>query len=484
MSCAAVPRIRLIPRWEAGRPDDANGPIANGLMGYDRVPKSGIVQTNYGKDRITRFQADRIAIVTAATSKHSLDTFLGLAGGIEPSRRHLGVVQPKGVVLGRIPAAPTFHPGFLAAPSRRVSSPVKIAIIAHLKFPIAQPFSGGLEMHTHFLASALRARGHSVTLYASEGSQADLGLVAVCPPTGTAFDAASALAIDRLEGQAYETIMDAVARGGFDIVHNNSLHPLPLLRAPEIGAPMVTALHTPPFEPFCEGVRARAYDMTFAAVSDSLAAEWCDVIPRPLLIGNGIDLDAFAFNPRPKDPPHAIWTGRLVPEKGPHLAIDAARAAGLPLVFAGPRSDPAYWDSMIAPRLGPDVTYLGHLSHADLARRVGEAHVTLCSPRWEEPFGLVVAESLACGTPVAAFGRGAIPDILDGSCGVLAKADDVADLGRAVAEAIGLERQACRRRAEQLFDANIMTDRYEALYAEEIRLAAPSPLRAHLLDEA
>lgn len=432
----------------------------------------------------TRIPADRIAIVTAATSMHSFDPSTAPAAGIDPGRRHLGVVQPRGSVLGRALAKPALHAGLAPSPIRHAGRSLKIAIIAHLKYPIAQPFPGGLEMHTHFLANALRARGHDVTLYASEGSQADLGLVAVCPPTGSAFDEASAARIDHLEGRAYASIMDAVAKGGFDIVHNNSLHPLPLLRANEAGAPMVTALHTPPFEPFVQGVRARAHDMTFAAVSQSLADEWCDVIPRPLLIGNGIDLDAFAFNPRPKDPPHAIWTGRLVPEKGPHLAIDAARAAGLPLVFAGPRSDPAYWDGMIAPRLGPDVTYLGHLSHADLARRVGEAHVTLCSPRWEEPFGLVVAESLACGTPVAAFGRGAIPDILDAACGVLAKADDVADLGRAVTEAIRLERHACRRRAEHLFDANVMTDHYETLYHAEIRLAAPAPLHAHALDEA
>lgn len=422
--------------------------------------------------------------MTAATSKHSFDTLIGPATGLDPIRRQLGAAQPKSSVLGRTLAKPALHAGFAPSSSRDVANPVKIAIIAHLKYPIAQPFSGGLEMHTHFLASALRARGHHVTLFASEGSQADLGLVPVCAPTGSAFDEASSARIDLLERHAYDSIMDAVAKGGFDIVHNNSLHPLPLLRAHEVAAPMVTALHTPPFEPFVQGVVARAHDMTFAAVSKSLAEEWCTVLPRPLVIGNGIDLEAFAFNAQPAGPPHAIWTGRIVPEKGPHLAIDAARASGLPLVFAGPQSDPAYWDSMIAPRLGADVTYLGHLSHADLARRVGEAHVTLCSPRWEEPFGLVVAESLACGTPVAAFGRGAIPDILDASCGVLARADDVADLGRAVSEAVGLERLACRRRAEHLFDANVMTDRYETLYRAEMRHAAPTVLHARALGEA
>lgn len=351
---------------------------------------------------------------------------------------------------------------------------MKIAVIAHLKYPIAQPFSGGLEMHTHFLACALQTRGHAVTLFASSGSQAACRVVPVCPPTGSALDDASEALIDAQEHEAYTAIMDAVADGDFDLVHNNSLHSLPLLRAAELSVPMVTALHTPPFEPFVRGVKARAEEMTFAVVSETLGAEWSPILRETLVIGNGIDLDAFAYQPKASGRPHAIWTGRLVPEKGPHLAIDAARAAGLPLVFAGPVSSAAYWTEEILPRLGPDVTYLGHLSHKELAQRVGEAHVAICTPRWEEPFGLVVAEAIACGTPVAAFARGAIPDILDGSCGALALADDVADLGRAIQVAVGLDRHACRRRAEHLFDANTMTDRYEALYrAEILRFATP-----------
>jgi glycosyltransferase involved in cell wall biosynthesis len=142
------------------------------------------------------------------------------------------------------------------------------------------------------------------------------------------------------------------------------------------------------------------------------------------------------------------------------------------LEFAGPRSNPAYWDAEIAPRLGPDVTYLGHLGHDDLAARVGEAHVALCTPRWEEPFGLVLAEFLACGTPVAAFRRGAIPDILDAASGVLAEADDVADLGRALTRALRLNRADCRARAEHLFDADTMTAHYLDLYAVELQRAA------------
>ncbi|MFD0938691.1 glycosyltransferase, partial [Methylobacterium trifolii] len=303
---------------------------------------------------------------------------------------------------------------------------MKIALLAHLKYPIGQPYAGGLEMHTHLLAQVLKRRGHDVTLFASHGSDPALNPVLVCAPTGDALqDPEREAEIDRAELAAYRTMMDAVARGGFDLVHNNSLHDLPLRESARLDMPWVTVLHTPPFESLAGGVRAAAADMTFLAVSATLAREWQDLVPASV-VGNGIDLSTFAYNSEPDAPAYAFWSGRIVPEKGLHLAIDGARASGLPLVFAGPRLNPAYWEAEIAPRLGPDLTHLGHLSHRDLARHLGRARVAIVSPRWEEPFGLVVAEALSCGTPVAAFHRGAMPDILDRSCGRLARPDDAA----------------------------------------------------------
>ncbi|MEQ4598141.1 MAG: glycosyltransferase, partial [Methylobacteriaceae bacterium] len=167
---------------------------------------------------------------------------------------------------------------------------MKIAVIAHLKFPIGQPYLGGLEMHTHHLAGALRARGHRVTLFASEGSDPALVPNPVCPPTGDALgDPVACERIERAELAAYERIMEAVARGGFDIVHNNSLHDLPLRASHTLPVPMTTALHTPPFESLAEGVRAAKPGMIFAAVSPSLAQEWQPLVPDARVIGNGID---------------------------------------------------------------------------------------------------------------------------------------------------------------------------------------------------
>ena len=334
---------------------------------------------------------------------------------------------------------------------------MKIAIVSHLKFPIAQPFSGGLELHTHLVAARLKARGHDVTLFASRGSDPTLGTVGICDPTGTDCD-------DAVESAAYLTIMAQVAAGGFDVVHNNSLHVLPLRASRDLAAPMMSVLHTPPFDPYVDGIRDRDPAMPILAVSRSLAEEWRGIVPAAQVVVNGIDLGAFAFRPAAAEEGYAFWSGRIVPEKGLHLAIDAAREASLPLLFAGPRSSESYWRGEIAPRLWDGARYLGHLAQSDLSRWLGGARVALVSPRWEEPFGLVVAEALACGTPVAGFRRGALPDILDGETGRLADADDPHDLARAAREASCLDRAACRRRAETLFDAERMIDAYEAVF--------------------
>lgn len=360
---------------------------------------------------------------------------------------------------------------------------VKIAVLAHLKYPIGQPYAGGLEMHTHLLTVALKRCGHEVTLFASRGSDPDIAPVMLCDPTGDALeDPEREDAIDRAEHDAYRRMMDMVAVGGFDLVHNNALHDLPLRESARLGIPFVTVLHTPPFESLVGGVVAADPTMAFLAVSPSLAQEWSGIVPGAQVVGNGVDLSTFAFEQTPDDPPHAFWSGRIVPEKGLHLAIDAARAAGLPLDFAGPKLNPAYWDAEIAPRLGPDLRHLGHLSHRDLARHIGRARVAIVSPRWEEPFGLVVAEALACGTPVAAFRRGAMPDILDASCGCLAAPDDAEDLARAIRGAADLSRRACRDRAEALYDAEAMTERYLEVYDRVLALhaarAQPSLRRA------
>ncbi len=350
---------------------------------------------------------------------------------------------------------------------------LRIGIIAHLRHPIAEPFAGGLEMHTHLLARALRDRGHAVTIFASSHSDERLGLEAICSETAlAAVGTTEATDVTFFkEHHAYLSLMNALRHRDFDVIHNNSLHYLPVTLADSLPMPVVTTLHTPPFCWLESGVRlCSARNHAFAAVSRSVAALWSHVTNLDEVILNGIDLENFAFRPKADDAGYLVWYGRIVPEKGLHFAIDAARLIGLPLRIAGPILDPEYFRTCIAPKLGPDAMHVGHLAHVELARLVGGARAFLCTPMWDEPYGLVVAEALACGVPVAAFERGAVPEIIDRSCGVLAAPDDVASLAAAGLAALALDRRDCRRRAERICEARRMVDEYEELYRRRIAL--------------
>ncbi len=358
---------------------------------------------------------------------------------------------------------------------------MRIGIIAHLKHPIREPFSGGLEMHTHLLATKLRGRGHDVTVFASTESSKTLGVEPICSRTALDVfgkDEAEDVAFFK-EHHAYLTLMNKLRSSHFDIIHNNSLHYLPIVMADALPMPMVTTLHTPPFKWLASGVRiAGGKHLRLVAVSDAIRREWADVAVAQEVISNGVDLTRFRFHPLPAAEPYLVWYGRIVPEKGLHHAIDAARLTGLPLRFAGPLLDADYFAEQIRPRLGDDTLYMGHLNHDDLSALVGGARAFLCTPCWEEPYGLVVAEALACGVPVAAFARGAVPMILTASSGALAEPDDPRSLARAARTALTLRRADCRQRAETFCDADVMVDGYEATYRRMLSADAPDHIAA------
>lgn len=349
---------------------------------------------------------------------------------------------------------------------------LRIGIIAHLKFPISEPFAGGLEMHTHLLATKLRSRGHDVVVFASTRSSEAIGVEPICSQTALDKfgDEESEETAFFKEHHAYLTLMNRLRTSQFDIIHNNSLHYIPIVMSDALPMPMITTLHTPPFKWLASGVQiAGGQNLRLVAVSEAMRQMWADVASAKEVILNGVDLARFKFWPQPDELPYLVWYGRIVPEKGLHLAMDAARLCGMPLRFAGPILDAKYYDDEIQPRLGDDTIYTGHLDHEELANLIGGARAFLCTPCWEEPYGLVVAEALACGVPVAAFSRGAIPTILTPACGALAAPDDVASLSRAVLTAMNLKRADCRLRAETFCDADRMVDHYEEIYDEALR---------------
>ena len=347
---------------------------------------------------------------------------------------------------------------------------MRICLIASSRFPICEPFAGGLEALTHGLAGELTRRGHEVALFAAPGSDRALPVETLDLPRFVPSDAARADVQAQpeqwlTEHHAYLGLMlDLLGPGAtrFDVVHNNSLHHLPVAMAPALGVPMLTTLHTPPV-PWLESAVALAPDGSrFAAVSRFTAASWAHATPSVVVL-NGVDVGSYPFGPGGGP---AVWTGRIVPEKAPHEAIEAARLAGLPLVLAGPVFDRAYFERRVVPLLGGPVTYVGHLGGRGLRELLARASIAVVTPNWDEPYGLVAAEAMACGTPVAAYARGALPEIVAPGTGVLSPPGDVARLAGAMLEALTCDRVVVRAHAERACSLGRMVDDYERLYAE------------------
>ena len=380
---------------------------------------------------------------------------------------------------------------------------MKIAIVGLLHHPISEPFAGGMESHTWWLAKRLIDRGHEVTLFASGDSDPNIGL---SPCIEQAFathpQAQTILGRQACNMSAYASVIRKICQGEFDIVHNNALHPFLLLSAADLPIPMLTVLHTPPYPELSAAItyaiaRNRSGKLGITAVSKSLEKEWSALVSADVVY-NGIDVESWPFieqvpeqqTPEQQAPEQqvpeqqapeqqALWYGRIVPEKAPHLAIQAAIQAGYHIRFAGPIANSDYFTEFVEPLMQhPQVEYLGHLSHCEIKRLFANTHVFVNTPMWEEPYGFVYAEALATGTPVATFDSGAAGEILDARSGVTVKEKTVEALAGAIVQAAKLSRKDCRQRAETFCHVDIMIKGYERLYRKLLRRQRRYALRS------
>ena len=272
---------------------------------------------------------------------------------------------------------------------------------------------------------------------------------------------------------AYTSAIRYICEGDFDVIHNNALHPFLLSIAADLPTPMLAVLHTPVYKELAAAVqyaseRNTTSRLAAVSVSESLAEEWTPFIDSDTVY-NGIEVERWPFL-QGEPTGDALWYGRIVPEKAPHFAIQAALKAGYAIEIAGPISDQTYFTNRIEPLIdGHTVRYLGHLRHSRIKQALSRARVFLNTSVWEEPYGFVYAEALASGTPVATFESGAAREILTEECGVIASDRTVEALSMAVAKAVNLSRAACRERAMTFCHIDTMIAGYEHRYQQLIR---------------
>ncbi|WP_082614108.1 glycosyltransferase [Mycobacterium sp. Root265] len=304
---------------------------------------------------------------------------------------------------------------------------MRIAVIGPARHPVAEPYAGGQERFTAILIRGLRDRGHDIELWARAGTTPaladDLHVMPDTPDLSTiASDDPNMPEPDFLDDQvAYlAAIRDLLNRNDIDAVLNQSLHQLPLALSSALRVPMITTLHTPPF-PWMEiGAWLAGPASHLVAVSAALRDQW-ETLRGVRVIHNGVDPARFPVGPGGED---LAWAGRLTPEKGADIAIAAAARSGRRLRLAGPVSDIGWFDGVIRPMLGSRVEYVGALGDDELAEFYGHSAATLVTPRWEEPFCLVAAESQMCGTPVVGLRRGGLAEVVMLPGGVLVAAGD------------------------------------------------------------
>ena len=332
---------------------------------------------------------------------------------------------------------------------------MKIALLGPVAWRTPPRHYGPWELVTSLIAEGLVARGVDVTLFATQDSVTTARLEGICP-RGYAEDPS-------MDGRVWEAlhVSHAFGRSGeFDLVHSH-LDWLPLAFSRYCHAPLLTTIH---------GFSDRRILPAYAAAASSyVAISHADRVPEldyVATVHHGIDLDALPFSPAGGD--DLVVLGRIHPDKGTGDAIEIARRAGRRLVIAGIVQHEEYFAAQVAPHVDGDrVVYLGSVGAVERAEVLGGALALLHPIAFDEPFGLSVVESMATGTPVIAYPRGSMPEIVDeGVTGFLV--EDPPAAAAAVSRAGTLDRAEVHRVARRRFAVARMVDDYLAVYAQLI----------------
>lgn len=345
---------------------------------------------------------------------------------------------------------------------------MKIGMIAPPWFPIPPTGYGGIELVVSLLTEELVARGHDVTLFAPPTSRTSARLVSgfdELAPVGAIADI-----YNRAKKFPILHALTAMKMGAeFDIIHDHSGDVAAALGAMLGGKPpIVHTLHGQwgPPDSFARAFWAHLHNqINLVAISERQRAD-NDSVRYHSLVYNGIDLDAYPFQSNKDD--YLVYIGRANHEKLPTRAIEIAREAGMPLQMIAKRSEEheqKYWNDNVVPLLGDDITVHQDVTHEKKCELLANAKAMIFPIQWAEPFGLVMVEAMACGTPVVTTFAGAAPELVaDGETGFLR--DDDADLVAAIGMVDNISPEMCRKHVEERFSFQRMTDDYLATYSQ------------------
>jgi glycosyltransferase involved in cell wall biosynthesis len=330
---------------------------------------------------------------------------------------------------------------------------MRIAILSPISWRTPPRHYGPWESVVSLLTEDLLRMGLDVTLFATGDSRTSGKLVAVCPRPYSEDRSVDPKVAECLH------ISEIFERAGeFDLIHNN-FDFLPLTYSGLVETPVLTTIHgfsSPKILPVYQKYNATSY---YVAISESDRSPELDYVAT---VHHGIDVAQFPFCDAAGQ--YLLFFGRIHPEKGVREAIDVAHRTGIKLVIAGIIQDQDYYGTQVEPHIdGTTVEYLGSVGPDQRAGVLGQALALLHLISFDEPFGLSVIESMACGTPVIAFDRGSMPEIiLDGETGYLVQ--DIEGAVNAVAAVGAIDRARCRANVEKRFTSTRMARDYVRVY--------------------
>ncbi len=332
---------------------------------------------------------------------------------------------------------------------------MKIAMLSPIAWRTPPQHYGPWESVVSILAEGLVRRGVAVTLFATADSLTRAELRSVCQSGYEEDKSINPKVWECLHiAEVFEHAQD------FDLIHNH-FDFLPLSYSSLVKTPVLTTIHgfsSPEILPVYEKYNNKT---SYVSISDADRSERLSYVRT---IHHGIELDQFDFNPHPND--NLLFFGRIHPDKGTREAIEIARRSGRRLIIAGIIQDSDYFAAEVKPHLDDNqVQYIGSVGPTERNRILGQAYVLLHPIHFEEPFGLSVVESMACGTPVIAFDRGSMPELIRSGINGF-RVPDVEGAVAALTQVESLDREACRRTVVERFSAEHMADEYLSVYRE------------------